>query len=111
MTLSPEELEAAKAYMRADGDDDDAVVEQCVIAARDYMTTAGVALPPSGTPRRASYDVCAHRIALDDYDERRGVIHEKAEENPAFRRRLNQLKLTEPPVSNLDTGADDSGED
>ena len=104
MDLPREELEAAKGYMRVDGDDDDIVVTQCVIAARDYMTTAGIALPPSGTPRRASYDICAHRMALDDYDERRGVIHEKADENPAFRRRLNQLKLTEPPVSKSDTG-------
>lgn len=110
MELSQEELAAAKAYMRADGDEDDAVVTQCVIAARDYMTTAGVALPPSGTSRRASYDICAHRMALDDYDERRGIVHERAEENPAFRRRLNQLKLTEPPVSNLGTGAGDGGE-
>lgn len=110
MDLSREELEAAKAYMRVDGDEDDAVVTQCVIAARDYMTTAGVALPPNGTTRRASYDICAHRMALDDYDERMGTAHERAEENPAFRRRLNQLKLTEPPVSNLDTGAGDGGE-
>lgn len=104
MELSREELEAAKAYMRIDDDTDDLLVIQCVIAARDYLQTAGVALPPSGTSRRASYDICAHRIALDDYDERRGVIHEKAEENPAFRRCLNQLKLTEPPVSELDIG-------
>lgn len=110
MELSQEELAAAKAYMKVDGDDDDAVVTQCVIAARDYMTTAGVALPPSGTLRRASYDICAHRIALDDYDERMGTAHERAEENPAFRRRLNQLKLTEPPVSKSDTGGGDSGE-
>lgn len=110
MELSQEELAAAKAYMKVDGDDDDAVVTQCVIAARDYMTTAGVALPPSGTLRRASYDICAHRMALDDYDERMGTAHERAEENPAFRRRLNQLKLSEPQGSKLDTGADDSGE-
>lgn len=110
MDLTQEELAAAKAYMRVDGDDDDAVVTQCVIAARDYLAGAGVTLPPEGTPRRASYDICAHRIALDDYDERRGVLHEKAEENPAFRRRLNQLKLTESPVSNLDTGDRGNGE-
>lgn len=110
MELTREELEAAKAYMRVDGYDDDTVVTQCMIAARDYMATAGIALPPSGTSRRASYDICAHRIALDDYDERRGVTHEKADENPAFRRRLNQLKLTEPSVSKLDTGAGNGGE-
>lgn len=102
MELTPEELQAAKAYMRVDDDNDDAVVTQCVIAARDYMIGAGISLPPSGTPRRLSYDICAHRIALDDYDERLGTVHAKAEESPAFRRRFNQLKLTE-PVSNLDT--------
>lgn len=104
MELTPEELAAAKAYMKVDDDNDDVVVTQCVIAAREYMKGAGIALPPSGMPRRASYDICAHRMALDDYDERLGIVHAKAEENPAFRRRLNQLKLTE-PVSNLDTGS------
>lgn len=102
MELPHEELAAAKNYMRIDGDADDCVVVDCVLAARDYLAGAGVSLPPAWTPRRCSYDICAHRIALDDYDERRGVAHEKAEENPAFRRRLNQLKLTE-PVSKLDT--------
>lgn len=83
-------------------DNDDQVVTACVLAARAYMTGAGISLPAPGTPRRASYDICAHRLALDDYDERRGVTHAKAEENPAFRRRFNQLKFGE-PVSRVDT--------
>ncbi len=95
LALTTEELAAAKAYMRVDGDADDAVVEQCVIAARDYMKEAGIKLPPIGTGRRASYDICAHRMALDDYDERRGISHEKAAENVSFRRRFNQLVRTE----------------
>lgn len=101
MELCRDELEAAKAYMRVDGDADDLVVTECVQAARAYMAGAGISLPAQGTPRRASYDICVHRMALDDYDERRGVIHEKAEESPAFRRRFNQLKFNE-PMSNLD---------
>lgn len=102
MELSQEELDAAKAYMRVDGDADDSVVKECLLGARAYMTGAGISLPAAGTLRRASYDICAHRLALDDYDGRKGVIHEKAEENPAFRRRFNQLKF-DAPVPDSDT--------
>lgn len=104
MDLSLEELEAAKAYMRVDGNDDDSVVKECLLGARAYLMGAGISLPAPGTLRRASYDICAHRLALDDYDERKGVTHEKAEENPAFRRRFNQLKF-DASVPDSDTEA------
>lgn len=99
MDLSREDLEAAKRYMRVDGDDDDFVVEQCVRAARGYMTEAGVSLPEAGTDRRAKYDIVCHAYALSLYDQRDPVATgSPVSENPVLRRLLVQLKLTEPPA-------------
>jgi len=75
-------------------------------AAVGYMTQAGVREPETGTPRRAQYDLCVNYLVLDSWD-RRDVTFVGAiqSENPAFRRLLNQLKLTEPDVSDSDTSA------
>lgn len=73
-------------------------------AAVGYMTQAGVGEPPEGTPRRAQYDLCVNYLVLDSWDRRdASFVGAASSENPAFRRLLNQLKLTEPDVSNLDT--------
>ncbi len=97
--LSREDLEAAKRYMRVDGDDDNFVVEQCVCAARSYMTEAGVSLPKAGTTRRALYDIVCHAQALSLYDRRDPVVTGSAvNENPVLHRLLVQLKQTEPLV-------------
>lgn len=72
-------------------------------AAVDYLRDAGVAEPEEGTSRRQSYDLCINYMVLDAWERRdtalTGTI---VTDNPAFRRRLCQLKLTE-PVSNLNT--------
>ena len=66
-------------------------------AAVGYLEQAGVAQPREGTPRRAQYDLCVNYLALDGYDRRDMTITGTiVNENPAFRRLLNQLKLTEP---------------
>ena len=101
--LSPEELAAAKAYMRLEGDEEDSLVMSVVMAARTYLTEAGVALPETGSGRRALYDLMCHALALAYY-ERREATGTAVDENPAIRRALNQLKLTE-PMSNLDAGS------
>ena len=73
-------------------------------AAVGYMTQAGVGEPPEYTPRRAQYDLCVNYLVLDSWDRRdASFVGAASSENPAFRRLLNQLKLTEPDVSNLDT--------
>lgn len=91
------ELAAAKAYMRVEGDADDAIVTACVLAAREYLAGAGVALPAPDTPRRALYDLVCHAMALSMYDQRDPVITGTiVAENPQLRRMLTQLKLTEP---------------
>ena len=65
-------------------------------AAVSYMTEAGVAEPKAGTSRRAQYDLCINAMVLNDWDHRDTAEEITLTENPAFRRRLNQLKLTEP---------------
>ena len=73
-------------------------------AAVSYMTEAGVAEPKAGTSRRAQYDLCINAMVLNDWDHRDTVETSALAENPAFRRRFNQLKLTEPIVSESNTG-------
>lgn len=101
--LTQAELDAAKAYLRVSGTEDDQVVAQCVLAARQYLADAGVGLPAEGSPRRALYDLVAHSMALSGYDQRDPVIAGAVTENPQVRRMLTQLRFTE-PVSKLDTG-------
>ena len=61
-------------------------------------------LEQEGTPRRAQYDLCVNFMVLRDFDLREATITGTiVNDNPAFRRLLTQLKLTEPDVSKLDT--------
>lgn len=71
-------------------------------AAAAYMAQAGISEPPEGTPRRAQYDLCVNAMVLDSWDRREISVSGTVSENPAFRRVMNQLKMTE-NVSNLDT--------
>ena len=71
-------------------------------AAAAYMAQAGISEPPVGTPRRAQYDLCVNAMVLDSWDRREISVSGTDSENPAFRRVMNQLKMTE-NVSNLDT--------
>lgn len=66
------------------------------------MAQAGISEPPVGTPRRAQYDLCVNAMVLDSWDRREISVSGTVSENPAFRRVMNQLKMTE-NVSNLDT--------
>lgn len=69
------------------------------------MRSAGVAEPPSGSVRAAQYNACVNALILDAWDHRGIQTGDKAlTDNPAFRRRLNQLKHSEPAaVSDSDT--------
>lgn len=109
MALSDERREALLAYCRLTELQDDPEVQVVIPAlyeaAVGYMDQAGISLPEVGTPRAAQYDLCVNAMVLDWWDHRDlkepGTM---AAENVAFRRMLNQLKLTEPVVSDLDTG-------
>lgn len=75
-------------------------------AAVGYMTQAGVSEPPEGTPRRAQYDLCVNYLVQDSWDRRDvSFVGASSSENIAFRLLINQLKVTEPDVSELDTSA------
>lgn len=106
MALSEERRSSLMAYCRLDQlEEAEAVLlEGLYNAAVGYMTQAGISEPPEGTPRRAMYDLCVNALVLHDWDNRDTDVSGGAiSDNMAFRRRLNQLQLTE-PVSNLDTG-------
>lgn len=65
-------------------------------AAVGYLEGAGVSLPPEGTARRAQYDLCVNFMVLRDFDLRDAEVSGTIQDNPAFRRLITQLKLTEP---------------
>ena len=93
------------AYCRIDSleEGEEALLQGLYEAAVSYMEQAGISEPKEGTARRAQYELCVNALVLDGYD-RRGMTDASASvgDNPALRRMLTQLKLTE-PVSNLDT--------
>ena len=103
MALTEARRESLVAYCRLNELRDDpevkALLEGMYEAAVGYMTQAGIAEPPEGTPRRAQYDLCVNYLVADSYDRRdmtlSGAI--TAVDNPAFRRSIVQLKLTEGP--------------
>lgn len=102
MGLTDERRRALAEYCRVD--DDDPLLDGFFAAAAGYMETAGVREPESGSSRAAQYELCIHYLVLDMYDQRdvsfAGTV---VTDNPAFRRLVNQLKLSE-PVSESDTG-------
>lgn len=64
-------------------------------AAVGYLEDAGVAPPEPGTARAARYDLCVNYLVLDAWDHRDMAVPAAQADNPAFRRLVNQLKLTE----------------
>ena len=86
----------------ADDPEVEALIGTYYGAAAAYMAQAGISEPPEGTPRRAQYDLCVNAMVLDSWDRREISVSGTVSENPAFRRVMNQLKMTE-NVSNLDT--------
>lgn len=89
-----EHLADIAAYCKVDADD--AELPGFVDAAAAYLSGAGVIEPEDGTARFAQYLQCVKYLALDLYDRRDAAVEGALGDNPAFRRMLNQLKLTEP---------------
>lgn len=89
----------------ADDPEVEALIGAFYGAAVAYLAQAGISYPPEGSFRRAQYDLCVNALVLDNWDKREITVSGAVGENPAFRRMINQLKLTEPSgiVSNLDT--------
>lgn len=106
MELTDARKKTLLAYCRIDELDagEAALLESLYVAAVTYMEQAGVSEPKEGTPRRAQYDLAVNYLVLNSYDQRETAVSGTiVSENPAFRRHLNQLKLTEPVVSDSDT--------
>lgn len=81
-------------------------LEGLYAAAEGYLEGAGISRPPEGSPRRAQYDLAVHFMVLRDFDLRDATITGTiVNDNPAFRRLITQLKLTE-PVSESDAGGE-----
>ena len=90
---------ALLAYCRLDGltGADEALLQSLWEAARAYMDEAGVRDPKAGTARRAQYDLCVNALVLSAWDSRGAfAVGGSISDNPALRRMVNQLKLTEP---------------
>lgn len=110
MALSEERRMELLAYCRLTELKDDpevvALLPSLYDAAVGYMTQAGISPPEEGSPRAAQYDLCVNAMVLDWWDHRdMKEPSSSSVENVAFRRMINQLKLTDPllGVSELDT--------
>lgn len=104
-TFSAERRALLLAYCRITEEEldeaENALLEECYWAAVGYMLGAGVAYPAeSDRPRLAQYNMVVNALVLEAWDQRditvTGTI---VSENPALRRLLVQLKLTELPCS------------
>ena len=97
------------AYCRIDELDsgEATLLEEMYDDAVSQMEDAGVSVPPDGTTRRCKYNQCTKAIVLDSYDNRGSTSASPISDNPAFRKRIMQLKLTEP---DLTSGSDASTE-
>ena len=98
MALSDSRLNALLAYCKLTELADDPEVQTLIPvlydAAVGHMSDAGVSPPLPGTAREAQYDLCVNYLVLDGW-EHRDLAVGTVSDNPAFRRRLNQMKLTE----------------
>lgn len=102
-SLTPERQAALLAYCHltelADEPEVQALIPALYDAAVGYVTNAGVSQPEAGTTRAAQYDLCVNYLVLDAWERREtSMVATVVADNPAFRRLINQLKLTEPGV-------------
>lgn len=104
MALTEERRAGLLAYCRIEEPTSEELrtLENLYDAAVGYMEGAGISQPPEGTSRRAQYDLAVNFMVLRDFDLRDAEVTGTIQDNPAFRRLITQLKLTE-PVSNSDT--------
>lgn len=96
------------AYCRIDelGPGEEDLLKEFFLDAVSYMADAGVREPAAEDARRSKYDLCVNALVLDSWEHRGTQNGDRTlAENPAFRRRLNQLKQTE-PVSDSDTSGE-----
>jgi len=98
VALTEDRRKTLMAYCRLDSleEAEEALLESMYGAAVAYLAQAGVAEPPEETPRRGQYDLLVNALVLDAWDRRDLTFDGSgAADNPALRRMLNQMKLTE----------------
>lgn len=100
-SLTPERQAGLLAYCKLTELADDPEVQLLIPvlydAAVGYLDDAGVSVPDPGTSRAARYDLAVNYLVLDAWERREvSVVATVVADNPAFRRLINQLKLTEP---------------
>lgn len=98
MALTEARKASLMVYCRIDAleEGEGTLLEGFYDAAAAYLAQAGVKEPEEGTPRRAQYDLAVNAMVLDAYDNRGSQTAGAAlSDNPAFRRMVTQLKLTE----------------
>ena len=98
MALTEERRASLLAYCRMEEPTEEELLtlETLYDAAVGYLEGAGVTMPQEGTPRRAQYDLAVNFMVLRDFDLRDAEVMGTVQDNPAFRRLITQLKLTEP---------------
>ena len=99
MALSEERKASLLAYCKLTELADDPEVQALIPAfydeAVEYLAEAGVPEPAEGAAR-ARYDLAVNYMVLDSWDKRDLTIAGSVTDNPAYRRILNQLKLSQP---------------
>ena len=100
MAIPEEKLAGLLAYCRIDDPEETerALLDTLYDAAVGYLDNAGVSQPQAGTPRAAQYELAVNSLVLDAYARREAATSGALSDNPAFRRLIVQLKLTEPAV-------------
>ena len=98
MALTEERRAGLLAYCRIEEPTEEELLtlETLYDAAVGYLDGAGISLPQEDTPRRAQYDLAVNFMVLRDFDLRDAEVTGTIQDNPAFRRLITQLKLTEP---------------
>ena len=98
MPLTEERRAGLLAYCRMEEPTEEELLtlETLYDAAVGYLEGAGVTMPQEGTPRRAQYDLAVNFMVLRDFDLRDAEVTGNVQDNPAYRRLITQLKLTEP---------------
>ena len=98
MPLTEERRAGLLAYCRMEEPTEEELLtlETLYDAAVGYLEGAGISPPAPGTSRAAQYDLAVNFMVLRDFDLSDAEVMGTVQDNPAFRRLITQLKLTEP---------------
>ena len=96
--MDAERFDQLLAYCRLDAKDlsesEKVLLKGMFADAEAYMAKGVGPKPAEGTPLRAQYDQRVNEMVLDSWENRgTQAVGVTVMENPAFRRKLNQLKL------------------